>query len=228
MDCSESSLVEFLAGELPAEDVERVDAHLLTCEACWRAVQEDRAGRDALEFLRTPAPPGLADRLRLALEVESDVGEAKSRRGVRVRNRLVALALAVVVLAAGAGGALASLLGSSDPAPVATLATMAGEPSSAPSTPGQGEWMRLGSQRVFLRAYRVDGVATYVATSTQPFSMPAASHVVVGSSARAWMATRGLVGLYCINAPAGRRSLLIAAPMPAVELPGVLAHLKLN
>src|SRR5215470_9212137 len=38
-------LTTFLAGELDPAEARRWDEHLLECEACWRAVREDRAGR---------------------------------------------------------------------------------------------------------------------------------------------------------------------------------------
>ncbi len=59
-------LAAFLAGDLDAAEVRRWDEHLLECERCWRAVREDRAGRQAAQVLRQPAPPGAGrpDRLR--------------------------------------------------------------------------------------------------------------------------------------------------------------------
>src|SRR5499427_397518 len=62
-------LAGFLAGDLDPADARRWDEHLLECEACWRAVREDRAGREAAQVLRQPAPPGLADRVAFAVEV---------------------------------------------------------------------------------------------------------------------------------------------------------------
>src|SRR5712691_5410156 len=62
-------LAGFLAGELGPADARRWDEHLLECEQCWRAVREDRAGRQASELLRRPAPAGLADRVAFTVEV---------------------------------------------------------------------------------------------------------------------------------------------------------------
>jgi anti-sigma factor RsiW len=45
-------LAAFLAGELNPADAPRWDEHLLACEQCWRAVREDRAGRQAAQLLR--------------------------------------------------------------------------------------------------------------------------------------------------------------------------------
>src|SRR5258707_1327208 len=62
-------LAGFLAGDLGPAEARRWDEHLLACEQCWRAVREDRAGRQAAALLRRPAPAGLADRGEFALEV---------------------------------------------------------------------------------------------------------------------------------------------------------------
>src|SRR5215472_3972133 len=56
MDSHELMLRAFLAGDLGPADARRFDEHLLECEACWRAVREDRVGRQAALLLRPPAP----------------------------------------------------------------------------------------------------------------------------------------------------------------------------
>jgi len=62
-------LAAFLAGDLDPGAARECDEHLLDCERCWRAVREDRAGRQAAELLREFAPRGLADRVAFAVEV---------------------------------------------------------------------------------------------------------------------------------------------------------------
>ena len=57
MDGHDRLLAAFLAGELNPAGARRWDEHLLVCERCWRAVREDRAGRQAAQVLRQPAPP---------------------------------------------------------------------------------------------------------------------------------------------------------------------------
>lgn len=260
--CSEEELIAFVSGELPERERTHFDEHLLGCEPCWRAVQEDRAGRLALEHLRVAPPHGLADRIRLAIELAADPeapGPRHDRGGGRRdvarrqvrrargmlpanasrrrvlgsrRRRVAATAVAgIVVLAAALGVSLGVLGGSvaGDPPAVAAVVAMASHESN-PRThlPGSTpEHLMLGGQPVMLRSFETGRVATLVATSMRPFTMPPSSHVVPGSSPSAWMATRGAVGLYCVNAPAGRESLLVAAPMPAVELPGMLDQLHL-
>src|SRR5215831_5388060 len=72
-------LAGFLAGDLDPGAARECDEHLLECEACWRAVREDRAGRQAAQVLRQPAPTGLADRVAFAVEVAA-AGRPAARR----------------------------------------------------------------------------------------------------------------------------------------------------
>src|SRR5262245_41390461 len=86
MDSHDRLLAAFLAGDLDPADAQRWDEHLLECEACWRAVREDRAGRQAAQVLRRPAPAGLADRVAFAVEVAATGRTAapqRTARGVR-------------------------------------------------------------------------------------------------------------------------------------------------
>src|SRR5215831_20590858 len=76
-------LAAFLAGELDPAEARRWDEHLLECDRCWRAVREDRAGRQAAQVLRQPAPPGLADRVAFAVEVAAAGRTAAPRRARR-------------------------------------------------------------------------------------------------------------------------------------------------
>src|SRR5258708_28945007 len=79
-------LAGFLAGELDEAGARRWDEHLLECEQCWQAVREDRAGRQAAQLLRQPAPPGLADRVAFAVEVAA-AGRGATRRRARPGTR---------------------------------------------------------------------------------------------------------------------------------------------
>src|SRR6516165_8311700 len=80
MDSHDRLLAAFLGGELDPAEARRWDEHLLECEACWRAVREARAGRQAARVLRRPAPPGLADRVAFAVEVAAAGRTAAPRR----------------------------------------------------------------------------------------------------------------------------------------------------
>src|SRR5260370_15310665 len=79
-------LAGFVAGHLAPADGRRWDEHLLDCERCWRAVREDRAGRDAAALLRQPAPHGLADRVAFAVEVAA-AARTTARRQARPGTR---------------------------------------------------------------------------------------------------------------------------------------------
>ena len=240
--CSEERLAALLAGQLEGEARAELDAHLLSCESCWQAVREDRAARVALAALREPAPPGLADRVALAVEVAAsdspapvtalEVPSGSAGTSRRPRRHLLAAAAAACLAAAALAGTLAAGLGAGGGRPdspaVAAVVAMArarsGPPVALASTHRQ-EHMTIGGQRVELAAFRVEGVLTIVATASSPFAMPASSHVVAGSSDRSWMTTEGGIGLYCVNGVAGRRSMLVAAAMPAVQLPAVAGRL---
>jgi hypothetical protein len=254
--CSEERVVALLAGELGDEERVELDEHLLTCSACWRAVQEDRAGRLALEQLREPAPAGLADRVRFAVELApsepdavpaaehqptrpsisppTDPAPSRGRHPRRAHRRLALLAAAACLLAAALAGSLAAVLGPSvapDPPAVRAVAAMALARSGPPvrlAATHTTERMVVAGQPLLIGAYRVEGVLTVVAVSPRPFAMPASSRVVHGSSSGAWMATRGPVGLWCINDPHGKHSMLVAAEMPAVQLPAVISRLHVT
>src|SRR5215467_12561906 len=89
MDSHDRLLAAFLAGELDPAEARRWDEHLLECEACWRAVREDRAGRQAAQVLRQPAPPGLADRIAFATEMAAarTATKRQTRPPTRARGR---------------------------------------------------------------------------------------------------------------------------------------------
>src|SRR5437899_6041863 len=80
MDGHDKMLAAFLAGDLDDDGARRWDEHLLECERCWRAVREDRAGRQAAHALRQPVPPGLADRVAFAVEVAAAASAGAERQ----------------------------------------------------------------------------------------------------------------------------------------------------
>src|SRR6516165_4847013 len=125
MDDHDRLLAPFLAGDLNPAAVREWDQHLLECEQCWRAVREDRAGRQAAELLRQPVPAGLADRVAFAVELAA-VGVTIPRqpgRGARLRRGRLAvagtlsLALAVTLMLLLLPDSQAGM-----PAPVAVVA----------------------------------------------------------------------------------------------------------
>lgn len=247
MTCPEERVIAFLAGELSPEEERRFDEHLLGCEQCWRAVQADRAARLALEQLRQPAPAGLQGRVALSVALAS--GEATERAAARSRPeapsfmrssaarmsgtagrprvRLVAAACVLVALGVGAAGWLvAARRPAPGPPQVAAVVAMM-TPGSAPTKALQaGEHFVIGGQALAVRAYMLEGTEELVATSTRPFPVPAASHLLSGSSSQAWMATKGRLSMYGVNRRGGDSMFLVAA-MPMAEMPQMAARLNL-
>jgi len=236
MDSHHRLLAAFLAGELNPAEARRWDQHLLECEQCWRAVREDRAGRQAAQALRQPAPPGLADRVAFAVEVAASARPSGRRLTVRLRWLLagagslavgVVATLAIVLLPGGRSA-------ESMPAAVAAVAHYAqtvrepaGEPypqpgwRAAPVEVGRPVMVTAGGQRIMLRTWRLGSTEAVVATSGQPFPMPTRAQGVTGRG-MAWSARVGPVGLYCLNGPTSE---LVAAPVPAAELAALAARL---
>ena len=240
-------LAGFLAGDLDPAEARRWDEHLLECEACWRAVREDLAGRQAAQVLRQPAPPGLADRVAFAVEVaaadrSATPGRARpparSSRWARSGGwpRLagagtvaVAVVVTLVVVLLPGGHQARSV-----PAAVAAVAdySQAVPPPArgqhhvsggevAPVQVGHPVTVTVGGQKIVLRTWRLGGTEAVVAVSSKPFPMPAHAQSVAGSG-MAWSARLGKLSLYCLN---GRTSELVAAPVPAAELAALAARL---
>src|SRR5215469_16981513 len=189
-DSHDRLLAAFLAGDLDPADAQRWDEHLLECEWCWRAVREDRTGRQAAQVLRQPAPPGLADRVAFAVEMAAGAPAAaqrqarpparapeRARRGRRLRWRLagagaVAVGLvATLLVALLAGGRQADRV----PAAVAAVVRYAqvipppsGEQHphrAAPLPVGRPVTVMVGGQRIVLRTWRLGGTEAVVAVS---------------------------------------------------------------
>jgi hypothetical protein len=230
-------LAAFLAGELNPADAPRWDEHLLACEQCWRAVREDRAGRQAARLLRQPPPPGLADRVAFAVELAAAGTIARQRPRHRMRLRWRWLAAAGALAAAVAVTVAVLLPGGREtgtmPAAVAAVARYAqtvpparhpgpglGRPG-APVEVGHPVTVAAGGQQMVLRTWRLGDVEAVVAVSAQPFAMPARAHGVTGPG-MAWTARLGSIGLYCRN---GRTSELVAARVPETQLAALAARL---
>src|SRR5260370_1470095 len=167
MDSHDRLLSRFLAGDLDAAAARHCDEHLLECEQCWRAVREDRAARQAAELLRQPAPAGLADRVRFAVEVAASAaarprqppGGRRLRQGQLAAGAALILGLAVtlvlILLTAGRPGV---------PAPVAAVASYAQTvppPSqqpkpgrrAAPVQVGRPVTLTAGGQQIVMRIW---------------------------------------------------------------------------
>ena len=246
-------LASFLAGDLDPAQARRWDEHLLECERCWAAVREDRAGRQAAQMLRQPAPPGLADRIAFAVEVAAarrTAAPRHARPGAHSSRWAHSGSWLIWARLAGAGtvavGVLVTLAvfllpgrqpAASVPAAVAAVARYAqqipppalGQHPGAQIVPvevGHPVTVTAGGQWIVLRTWRLGGTEAVVAVSGQPFRMPPRAQAVSGGSSggMAWSARLGKLSLYCLN---GRTSELVAAPVPAGELAALAARLPL-
>lgn len=231
MNPHETTLISFLSGDLGGEAAREFDEHLFRCEECWQAVREERAGRAALAALRQPAPAGLEERIRLAVELQA-VGPApqRSRRGSLVGS-------AVCFFLAGLAVALWVSLGA--PArqtavgTVAHFAQMVPSPTRmsrvrqeyVPVSVGAPLALKVGGQRLNLVYYRVDGTEAVVATSARPFLMPDGGHSLRGAGGMAWVAKQDGISLYCLN---GRESTLLAGSMSSPQLFALAGELHLT
>jgi hypothetical protein len=249
MDSHDRVLAAFLAGELGPAESQRWDEHLLECERCWRAVREDRTGRQAAQVLRQPAPPGLADRVAFAVEMAAAARTAAprqahpgigSRRRARHDRRLRWRLAGAGAVAAGLVVTLMVVLlpggrqAGSVPAAVAAVARYAqaipapaGDRHPRPAAPvevGHPVTVTAGGQQIVLRTWRMGGTEAVVAVSGRPFPMPPGARGVSGLG-MAWAARQGRLGLYCVNGPTSE---LVAAPVPASELAALAARLPLT
>lgn len=225
-------VVAFLNGELSEGDEQAFDQHLLGCEACWRAVREDRAGRLALDLLRNPPAAGLADWVTASVQLADRApGTIQSGRRRRWPRRPAAAVAAAVAVVAVLGGALGWALGgpsAGDPPQIAGVVAMMHPAAAGDAALQDGERVDLGGQSMTVRAYRVHGSVVLVATSARAFPIPSSSHLIDGSSSTAWMAAQGPVSMYGVNRPdGGGRSMFVVAAMPMAQLPQVAARLHL-
>ena len=173
---------------------------------------------------------GFATGSRSPISLEKPRGAShRRRRRARHRRGAVELAAALFVVLA-VGGTLAGAARrrtATDPSQVAAVVAMVtpdGHPSAALLA---GERQVVDRQQMTVRAYMVHGKEAIVATSMKPLPMPATSHLLAGSSPRAWMATDGTLALYGVNRPAGQPSMFVVAAMPMAALPQVAAQLHL-
>jgi anti-sigma factor RsiW len=237
MDGHDRLLAAFLAGDLDMAAAREWDEHLLECEQCWRAVREDRAARQAAELLRGPAPAGLADRVRFAVEVAASAAARprQPRGGRRLRHGQLAAGGALIL---GMAVTLVLILlparHPAVPAPVAAVASYAQtvppparqpEPGrrAAPVQVGRPVTLTAGGQQIVMRIWRLGGTEAVVAVSSRPFPMPGGGQGTPGGG-MAWSARIGRLSLYCIN---GRTSELVGAPVPFPLLAGLAARLPL-
>ena len=201
----ELPLVAFLAGDLEPTTARAVDEHLLSCDQCWLAAREDRAGRALAGLLREPTDPGLADRIRLAVDQAPVPEHGRRVHSTRAHTGVSAAATAVIalVLTAIAIGPLHRVPARDSPALRQVVALARQLP---PADGGRGvagavaldepHTVRAGDAGISVQAYAFGGEIALLASSSQPFTMPRDARRPNGRSMR-WTVTRGSVTVYC-------------------------------
>jgi anti-sigma factor RsiW len=227
-------LAEFLAGELDAASNRRIDEHLLSCENCWAAVQQDRAGRALASGLREPADADLADRIRLTIELAPPSARVRPvGAGSRRPHRAATTAFAVLALVLGA---LTALTVVSQHTPRHTgdstalrqiVALTQRLPTSTAMTSDAVEIdtahpLHRDEPDITVRTYAYRGEAALVATAAHPFTMPPDALMPTGRT-MPWTVTRGTVTLYCPHA-----DVLLASRTSSRQLAALAAALHLT
>ena len=92
----------YVTGTMAPEERDRFEAHLLTCETCWREVRLDREGRALAESARETAPAALRESVRAVVVAAASqpTGSAfaqRDRRGLLRGLAAVAAVFALVV-----------------------------------------------------------------------------------------------------------------------------------
>lgn len=204
--CDERRVIAYLSRELSEDERARFEEHLLGCDECWAAVQQDRRGRHIAENLRELAPPGLRDRVRGAVEL------VRRRRGRPMRRLPVlgaAAAIAALVLVA-AGLLLSSRPG--EPAVVNEILRLAETKAAKTETPVPRV---IDGQPLTLASYRFRGQHVVMARSAATFPMPLHAMPLGRGSGEPWIARRGEMSVLCLSRP---EHVMLAGHLPPARL----------
>jgi Putative zinc-finger len=208
----ERAAAAYLAGELGPRSRERFEAHMLTCDDCWREVKAGRQGRALAESLREVAPQHLRERIRATIAA----APAPPRRRLRVRMPALLGTSAALAAVLAVGGLLAiRALAPSQPAPItaAVAAYHAGQGAWNPTSQapparqlgdltwrgsGQGE---LAGLPVVAHTYQ-DSAGRLVLLLQARRSFPQAHGASHQPTDAVWTATLDGVALFCADHPA--------------------------
>ena len=213
MSCDDATLGGFVSGELTPTEAERLDAHLLSCDECWRAVHQDELGRRLARSLTEPAPAALAERVDAA--VRDAARSAGRARRAPVVSAVLAIACAAVVVATLSRGRAQP-----DPPSIATVVRLA-----RASQPAEALVRQRTPAGLAVTSERVDDRVVIMATERQPFPMPAGARPALPGTADPWVAQRGTVTLLCFN---GAHPALLAGAVPAAALLALARTLNLS
>ncbi|MEW2382613.1 zf-HC2 domain-containing protein [Micromonospora sp. NPDC047707] len=208
-DHDDATIGAYLAGELPADQRDAFEEHLLTCDRCWAEVDAGRRGRTLAMQAYEPAPARLLLRAHAAVTAEPPA---------RHRTRAWVLVAAVLTLVATLSVAAAVLVAVPDGQPAPIAAAVAGYHDE--QLPGSGIPLqaapdlsalrlagtaagtgRLAGHPVTGYAYRDDtGRRLLIYLSDEPFPMPARADHPNGPSGSGITHHRGVVVL-CSRSP---------------------------
>jgi len=207
----ERAAAAYLAGELSPGQRERLEAHMLGCEDCWREVRLARLGRSLAESAREVAPAHLRESVRASIAL---TGTSSASRPPRV---LVAAAAAVVV-ALGAASFAVFGRGPGDPAqpqPIAAaLAAFRSDASPTGDAPAHqapdlasaglsfeaGAHEMMGGLPVDAFSYR-SGHGSHVLLLMSGEAFPVAGGAADRSGVRGWEAEADGVIMMCASRP---------------------------
>jgi anti-sigma factor RsiW len=213
MTCDDARLAAFAAGDLPPDEADWVDAHLLTCDRCWESVRQAERGRLLIQTLQTHAPTGTAERVKRALEHAGPRARPERRRPL-----LAAAALAVAC-------AVALLVGVNradsrrDPTVIAALVRLA-------SAPHPDEPAKLPSlDQVVVTRQQLGDQVIILASSRRPFPMPVGARPAQAGEPDPWVARRGRFTLLCFS---GAHPSLLVGAVGETELLGLARTLGLS
>jgi len=176
----------YVTGTMTPSERERFEAHLLTCETCWREVGLDREGRRLAESARETAPAALRESVRAAVLAAASDRPASPPTPIRRRQDrlrvLAAVAAVFALLVAGVVARSTSSLSTIDAAMTAYAQSQIEahhEPMPAPDLGPLGmarvgaTHMQLGTMDVEAFAYRTDtGSRLTLFMADEPFPMP--------------------------------------------------------
>jgi Putative zinc-finger len=209
----EATIGAYLAGELPANETEAFEAHLLSCDRCWAEIHAGRRGRAIAQQAREPTPEQLRDRV-LATVIAQQRPQGRRRPATRI---LVTACIVLVAVVATAIVAIRAVgLDTGQPVQIAAAVTdyldqrLPGSGIPAQAGPdlsalhmvetgaGTGQ---LAGQPVTGYVYRDDtGRRLLIYLSDQPFPMPAQTDPVTDPASATITTHRG-VAVLCSRAP---------------------------
>ena len=213
----------YVTGTMTLDERERYEAHLLTCETCWREVQLDREGRALAESAREAAPAALRETVRAAVvAIAPDRVRPTVPGRHRRRDRLRGFAAVAAMFALVVAGAFAHSV--SHPSEIDAAMTAYAqaqieqhhEPMPAPDLGILGmarvgaTHMQLGTIDVEAFAYRTDaGSRLTLFMADESFAMPPGAtsttdgwdlshgdmHLMTGDGSRPFLAISSDMGL---------------------------------